>query len=203
MEGTLNPDSLCVIGGHYDNILKSDDPFTLVPGANDNASGVAATFEIARVMKNKRYRPESSIMFIAFGSEETGLWGSGNFAANPHGFSGKIRFMLNNDMIAYEPGSDPSAWGVNILDYDNSHNLRIEAEKICTRFTDLNFRNDNTYNKMSDSYPFFANGYKALFFTSDKMDPNYHTLNDMAANSNFSYCREITKISCALLAEKN
>lgn len=203
IEGTMYPDSLCIIGGHYDNILKSDDPFNIVPGANDNASGVAAAMEIARVFKYNNFSPRNSIMFIAFGAEEIGLWGSINFAANPHEFSQKIKFILNHDMIAYEPENDPSAWCVNILDYDNSHNLRADAEKICASFTKLNFRNDNANNKKSDSYPFFTNGYKALFFASDKVDPNYHTLNDVAANCNFDYCREIVKISCALLADKN
>jgi len=203
IEGTVYPDSLCIIGGHYDNILKSGDPFTLVPGANDNASGVAAVMEIARVMKKESFSPKNSIMFIAFGSEEIGLYGSSNLSSSPEEFSQKIKFMLNNDMIAFEPGTDPSSWYVNIIDYDNSHNLRADAENICSRFTNLNFKNDNKYNQQSDSYPFFINGYKALFFFSDKLDPNYHTLNDVAANCNFSYCREIVKLSCALLADEN
>ncbi|MCJ7446915.1 MAG: M20/M25/M40 family metallo-hydrolase [Bacteroidales bacterium] len=203
ISGTQYPDSLCIIGGHYDNILGTGDPFTIVPGANDNASGVAAALEIARVMKKNNFAPESKIMFIAFGAEELGLWGSKDFAASPDGFSQKIRFMLNNDMIAYEPADDPSGWCVNIIDYDNSHNLRADAEKMCTRYTFLNYKNDNTSSSRSDSYPFFTNGYKALFFASDKVDQNYHTLNDLLENCNFDYCREIVRISCALLADKN
>jgi len=203
IEGTKYPDSLCLIGGHYDNILKDGDPFIIVPGANDNASGTAASLEIARVMKKNRFSPQNTVMFVAFGGEEIGLWGSRDFADNGHEFSKKIKFMLNNDMIAYEPEYNPSQWLVNIIDYDNSHDLRIDAEKICERFTLLGFRNDNTHYKQSDSYPFFLNAYKALFFTSDKTDPNYHTMNDVSANCNFDYCREIVKISCALLADKN
>jgi len=203
ISGTQYPDSLCIVGGHYDNILGTGDPFSIVPGANDNASGVAAALEIARVMKKNNFAPENKIMFIAFGAEELGLWGSKDFASNPDGFSQKIKFMLNNDMIAYEPTDDPAGWYVNIIDYDNSHNLRADAEKMCSRYTILNYRNDNTYSGRSDSFPFFAWGYKALFFYSDKVDPNYHTLNDLPDNCNFDYCREITRISCALLVVKN
>lgn len=201
--GSEYPDSLCVIGGHYDNILSTGDPFTIVPGANDNASGVAAVMEIARVLKKNNFTPKRTIMFIAFGAEEIGLFGSKDFASNPNGFSQKINFMLNSDMIAYEPATDPSGWYVNILDYDNSHDLRYDAEQICTRFTTLNYFNNNASNKYSDSYPFFTNGYKALFFFSNNVDPNYHTLNDLAANCNFEYCREIVKLECALLVNKN
>ena len=201
--GNSYPDSVCIIGGHYDNILNTGDPFSIVPGANDNASGVAAAMEIARVMKKNRYSPRNTIEFIAFGAEELGLYGSNAYALESRQNSKKIKLMLNNDMIAYQPGSNQSTWIVNIIDYDNSHNLRIKAEEMCNRFSVLNFNNDNTYNKQSDSYPFFLNGYKAIFFFSDYLDPNYHTLSDLAENCNFEYCREIVKISCALLVDNN
>ncbi len=205
IRGTKYPDSLCIIGGHYDNTLVADDPFVIVPGANDNASGVAAMLEIARVMKKNNFTPKSTIMFAAFGAEEIGLFGSLHLAADPYEFSQKIRFMLNNDMIAYEAPADPNAssWCVNIIDYDNSHSLRSDAEKICTKFTNLTYKNDNKLNKYSDSYPFYRYGYKALFFFSEQSDPNIHTLNDVAENYDFGYCSEIVKISCTLLADKN
>ena len=80
--------------------------------------------EIARVMKLNNYRPRNTIEFIAFGSEELGLYGSYAFAGNSRQNLKKIKLMLNNDMIAYQPGSDQTAWIVNINDYDNSHTLR-------------------------------------------------------------------------------
>lgn len=196
-------DSLCVIGGHYDNILNTGDPFTIVPGANDNASGVAAAMEIARVMKKNDYSPRNTIEFITFGSEELGLYGSSSYATDARLSSKKIKLMLNNDMIAYQPGKNQQDWIVNIIDYKNSHNLRTEAEQMCSRFTVLKFKNDTTYNKQSDSYPFFTNGFKAIFFISNYLGPNYHTLNDLVENCNFEYCREIVKISCALLVDNN
>jgi hypothetical protein len=202
IEGSDYPDSVCVVGGHYDNILSTSD-LTIIPGANDNASGTAAVLEIARVMKKNNFRPKSTIMFIAFGAEEIGLFGSSDFAANPNEYYRKIRFMLNSDMIAYEPSEIQTEWYVNILDYENSHTLRHEADKFCTSYTLLNHINDNTNNARSDSYPFYANGYKALFFFSYDIAPNYHTVNDVAAECNFSYCREIVKLQCALLVDKN
>ena len=41
--------SLSIVGAHYDNYSAEGDPFTLAPGANDNASGVAAVMEITRI----------------------------------------------------------------------------------------------------------------------------------------------------------
>lgn len=203
LNGTIYPDSLCVIGGHYDNILSSGDPFSVGAGANDNASGVAATLEIARVMKKNKFSPVNTIVFVAFGSEELGLFGSYAFSDSLKQNSGKLKLMLNNDMIAYEPSKLKTEWVVNIADYDNSHNLRADAELLCTKYTDLRFTTVNTYNKQTDSYPFFVSGFKALYFASVHIDPNYHTLNDVASNCNFDYCIEIVRLCCAILVDKN
>jgi bacterial leucyl aminopeptidase len=201
LEGTQYPDSLCILGGHYDSIVTTGDPFSAAPGAHDNASGTAATLEVARVMINNDFKPSKSVMFIAFGAEEIGLYGSRDFALDPDG--GKISFMINNDMVAYETSTDPASWVVNILDYENSHTLRRFAEKVITNRTGLRYINDNTYNRASDSYPFFQYGYKAIFFSSVDTDPYYHTINDVSPNLNFGYAREIAKASCGILAEKN
>jgi hypothetical protein len=205
LEGTEYPDSLCIVGGHYDDVLTQGggDIFSVVPGANDNASGVAGVFETARVIKEKNFSPSGTIKFIAFGAEELGLLGSWDFSFDLNGFPGHIRFMLNFDMIAYETSPDPVNWKVNIMDYDNSHFLREEAEEMITKYTMLQYFNDNTFHNYSDSYPFSTSRNKAIFFFSGDSDPNYHTLSDIPANCNFEYCREIVEASCALLADKN
>ena len=203
LTGSTYPDSVCIIGGHYDDRLMRGDPFSIVPGANDNASGVAAAIELARVMKKSNYSPLNTIEFIAFGAEELGLCGSSAYAGQAIQNAKKIKMMLNNDMIAYQPGTNQSGWIVNIVDYDNSHGLRKEAEQMCSKFTVLSFTNDNAYNNVSDSYRFFLNGYKALFFHSNNIDPGYHSINDVSDNCNFEYCSEIVKISCALLVYMN
>jgi hypothetical protein len=203
LKGSGISDSVSIIGGHFDNNLLSGDPFLKVPGANDNASGVAATLEIARVMEKNNYLPDGTIKFIAFAGEELGLYGSYNYAGKAKNSSEKIKMMLNNDMIAYQPATDKSVWIVNIIDYQNSLSLRSKAETLCTKFTALKFRNDNRYNKQSDSYPFYVNGFKPLFFFSDLIDPGYHTLNDLASNCNFEYCSEIVKLNCAMLVDCN
>lgn len=203
LEGTAYPDSVCVAGAHYDNNLNSGDPFLVAPGANDNAAGVAAIIEMARVFRKYNFSPDNTIEFVAFGAEELGLYGSKAYAAGAASGSRKIKIMLNNDMIAYEPSADPAGWIVDIMDYENSHLLREEAERMCKKFTTLGYINDNTYSQLSDSYPFFLEGYKALFFFSNIPDPGYHSLNDRSVNCNFAYCREIVKISCALLFYNN
>jgi Zn-dependent M28 family amino/carboxypeptidase len=203
LQGNTASDSICVAGGHYDDYLGTGDPFTIDPGANDNASGTAAILELARVMKKNKYQPGNTIQFIAFGAEEMGLLGSSAYAINARTTLKQIKLMLNNDMIAYEPDNNTANWSVNIIDYNNSHYIRTEAEELCTKYTLLKYYNNNTYSNASDSYSFYNNGYKALFFFSNKMDPNYHTLADVISNCNFGYCKEIVKLNCAILVNKN
>ncbi|HKL67287.1 MAG TPA: M20/M25/M40 family metallo-hydrolase [Bacteroidales bacterium] len=205
LEGTVYPDSLSVLGGHYDSILSGtdSDPFSAAPGAHDNASGIAAMLETARVMKDNEFEPEGSVVFIAFGAEELGLHGSAYYCRQAALSSAKIKLMLNNDMIAYETGTDEYDWWVNVMDYDNSGSLLAEAESLASGYTSLNTYNDNELNRYSDSYSFSRYGYPSLFFFKDDHDPNYHSLNDRTENCNFDYCREVTAICVALLVKKN
>lgn len=59
--GTDLADEIVIIGAHYDSFLGS-------PGANDNASGVAATLELARHFKDAQ--PRRTLRFICFTNEE-------------------------------------------------------------------------------------------------------------------------------------
>ncbi len=203
--GNTYPDSICVLGAHYDNRISSDtgDPFVFVPGANDNATGVGATLEIARVMKQKSFIPSSTIKFVVFGAEEFGLFGSFNFSQKSASQGENIRMMINNDMIGIPASSDPVMWYVNIIDYDNSHYLRSEAQRLCDRYSSVRYFNDNSAAKRSDSYPFYLSGFKSLFFIQDTPGSTYHTESDLVNTINFQYYREIVKISCALLVDRN
>lgn len=59
--GGAKRDEIVVVGGHYDSVRGS-------PGANDNATGVAATLAIARRLAASK--PERTLRFIAFACEE-------------------------------------------------------------------------------------------------------------------------------------
>ena len=60
-----------MISAYYDGLGTGSDG-TVYPGANDNASGVAAMLEIARVMMESKYRPDKTIMFVAWAGGERG-----------------------------------------------------------------------------------------------------------------------------------
>ena len=205
LRGVNYPDSISVIGAHYDDIIAdgTGDPFLLVPGANDNASGVAATLEIARIIKKESFIPASTIHFVTFAAEELGLYGSYDYAQKANARQDNIIMMLNNDMIAFPASTSHINWCVNIIDYNNSGYLRSEAEELCGKHTFLWSINDNSLSGRSDSYPFYLNGFKPLFFIEKELGITYHTVDDLVTSLDFIYCREIAKISCAMLIDKN
>jgi len=85
--GTRAPEEIVVVGGHRDSVQVS-------PGANDNASGIAALLEAARLLASTP--AARTIHVVAFGAEELGLVGSRAYAQHP---PGKIAGMINVDMV--------------------------------------------------------------------------------------------------------
>lgn len=60
-----------IVSAYYDGLGTGPDG-TVYPGANDNASGVAAMLEIARVLKEGPYPPEKTVIFVAWSGGERG-----------------------------------------------------------------------------------------------------------------------------------
>lgn len=92
-----------VVGAHYDHLGRGGEGSLAARegdihhGADDNASGVAAMLELARLFAAER--PRRSIVFIAFGGEEEGLLGSSWYANNPVVPLAQTVAMINMDMV--------------------------------------------------------------------------------------------------------
>ncbi len=109
LAGTDPSGRTIVISGHYDsrvtNILDSESQ---APGADDDASGVAAVLELAHVMSH--YRFGATLVFLAVAGEEQGLLGSAHWARAARRRNAFIEADLNNDIIG---NSKSEAGGVN------------------------------------------------------------------------------------------
>lgn len=99
LKGTDPEDSrIIMISGHLDSRAARDtDNKSLAPGANDDASGVAAMLEIARIMSKNGY--PATIVFMAVSGEEHGLFGAKHMAQKAKDENWNIIALLNNDMI--------------------------------------------------------------------------------------------------------
>ena len=84
VKGSQRPDETVMYGAHWDAYGRAtpkngDDIYN---GAVDNATGVAAVLELARLFAEGP-APQRSVGFIAWAAEETGLLGAEYYAANP------------------------------------------------------------------------------------------------------------------------
>jgi len=98
-------DEAIVIGAHYDHLGRGGEG-SLAPregdihhGADDNASGVAALIELARMFSSQNPKPRRTIVFIAFSGEEEGLIGSNYYVNHPVVPLTKTVAMINMDMV--------------------------------------------------------------------------------------------------------
>ena len=85
LPGSTRPDETILYGAHWDHLgvgLPDAKGDSIYNGAVDNATGVAALIELARVAAAGP-RPERSLAFAAWTAEEKGLLGSEYYAANP------------------------------------------------------------------------------------------------------------------------
>ena len=88
-----------VLGAHLDHLGIVDG--AIHPGADDNASGVAALLEIARVFAASRERPKRTLVFVFWTGEEEGKFGSAHWVRHPLWPLAKTAAYLNLDMIGH------------------------------------------------------------------------------------------------------
>lgn len=102
--GSTRPDEVIVIGAHYDTVIGT-------PGADDNATGVAALLELADWLRSTT--TARTVRFVAFANEEHpgGPWesmGSCVYANSCRAAGDNIKAMLSLEMLGVysdAPGS--------------------------------------------------------------------------------------------------
>lgn len=101
-----------VIGAHYDHLgmgwpdVRQANQGKIHYGADDNASGIAVMLELARQIA-KKWRPQRTIIFIAFTGEEANLLGSTYYVSHDNHYPTRnIMAMLNLDTVG-RLGSNP------------------------------------------------------------------------------------------------
>lgn len=197
--GSSAPEEIYVVGGHWDSICLPD-PVNDAPGVDDNGTAVAATLEIARVMKQSGYKPEATIQFTLFAAEELGLFGSRYASAKARFASTDLRYMLNMDMISNNPGNIPE---VKIYQYLGFEWASLVAADATERYTDLSaVFPDDKMNDGSDSYPYWLNQFPSAYFEEIVFSPNWHYPSDTLGNCNVPYLKKVAGAALATLAEQ-
>lgn len=103
--GTSDPKRVVVVTGHIDSrVTDVMDIAHDAPGANDDASGVAAVLESARLLSKRRFA--ATIVYGVLAGEEQGLYGGKVLADYAHEKGWQVEADLNNDIVGNSHGQD-------------------------------------------------------------------------------------------------
>lgn len=193
--GTTKPNEIVVLGAHY-------DAYQGTPGADDNASGVAALLHFARIYKNK---PQArTLRFVFFVNEEPpAFWtedmGSLVYARKCKAANDSITAMISLESIGYfsdKRGSQNYPWPLNLLYPDTgdfiafvsnygSRALNKRALALFRETAQFPAEGGSPPGIMpgvgwSDHWSFWECGYDAIMVTDTATfrNPFYHTPND-------------------------
>jgi len=98
LRGTASPERFYVMTGHLDSRVTDVLDFTSdAPGADDDASGVAAVLELARVFAAHQF--PGTLIFATVAGEEQGLYGSAFMAQQMAAAGADVQGMFSNDII--------------------------------------------------------------------------------------------------------
>ena len=164
--GRLASDAV-LIGGHYDHLgvrapVNGDSIYN---GAEDNASGSAAVLAAAEAFVQSGVQPQRSILFMAFGAEESGLLGSQAYATRPTIPLKNLAGVLNMDVMnLYGRTRDVSALGVDQSSLGGVFTTAAAAEGLRVTVDSGSLIRGSFFR--SDHFPFARAGVPALSLES-------------------------------------
>ena len=185
-----NSNQWIIIGAHYDSVEES-------PGANDNGSGVIATLQIARIIRD--LMPKIGVRIINFGAEEQGFIGSSHYVKNTLLTSDSIILMLNLDQLGGTKGEDNSKIYCERDDDTNPSSNNAMSSLMTDTLSNLISLYTNLTPVISDAYssdyvPFENEGMiiTGLYQESDYSD-HYHKSTDLVSNMDVDATVEVIK----------
>jgi hypothetical protein len=198
-----NNNHLILISAHYDSRMQDlNQTDARAPGADDNASGVTAILELARILSQVDLK--NDIQFVLFSGEEQGQWGSTAYVNYLQTNNTKLDLVINLDMIGY-----PTLGLDNIvIEYDlgNIATNDIYSKKIGQFIEQIALDYTNLEASLhplgkTDLIPFEATG-KTVIGIHDggsKLNPNYHSTSDIPDTLNIEYLTSVTKLVLATI----
>ena len=208
LNGT-NPDApQYLFGAHYDSMTLAALGYesgnsTYAPGADDDASGVAATIELARVLHDKSFN--STVKFVAFGAEETGLNGSYEFVQKELADGVLYAGTAIMDMIGYR---DTPRNEIFVFRESSKNQFAGLMQQVVIDYSiDLSLTTiSGTLFSSSDHYPFWMAGYPSILIIEEitegwPVNPYYHSENDTAVHLSQEQMTAVSKTLLGCLLE--
>ncbi len=188
---------------HFDSRQENlGAPESPAPGANDNATGVAVLFEMARLLKDVPLRVP--LRFALFSGEEQGLWGSTAYAAECKKRGEKLTLVFNLDEVGY-----PDRAKSLFLDRDEggvpannaaSATLVARLEALAKTVVKVPTKIDPV--EASDYVPFEQLGYVVTgLYEGEYRYPHYHKSTDTPDKVDFAYVTDMARLTLAFLLD--
>jgi Zn-dependent M28 family amino/carboxypeptidase len=134
-------DRIFIISGHLDNMRSNVmDRTGDAPGANDDASGVAAVIECARIMS--RHLFPATVIFVAVSGEEQGLLGAHFMAEKARKENRNIEAVFNNDIVGSNNTSETNIFNNTRVRVFSEGLPAFETAKQAERIRSLGLEND-------------------------------------------------------------
>ncbi|HEX8160398.1 MAG TPA: M20/M25/M40 family metallo-hydrolase [Pyrinomonadaceae bacterium] len=156
---------------------------TVCNGADDDASGVVAVLELARVL-GAGERPKRTVYFVTFGSEERGGFGAQHFLAHPPAPLAQMIANLEFEMIG-RPDAKVEAGTLWLTGFERS-NLGAELARHGARLVADPHPEQNFFQR-SDNYALARRGVVAHTVSSFGLHPEYHQPADDLAHIDFAH----------------
>jgi Zn-dependent M28 family amino/carboxypeptidase len=216
VEVTAPGNSFVVVGAHYDTVPGS-------PGADDNASAVAALIELAG-MVGKEGLP---IRFVAFANEEMPYFlgpemGSWNSARRSRDRGETVRAMLSLEMLGYyrdEPRTQTYPPPLGLLYPDRANFIAFVGDlgaRSLVRKAIASFRRNAKFPSegvaapsfvpgitLSDHWSFRTHGFPAVMVTDTayNRNPHYHLATDTPEKLDYERLARVTQGLAAVVRE--
>lgn len=198
-------DEYVILTAHLDHLgirpTDEENDDEIYNGAMDNATGVAALLEVARLLSEAP--PKRSIVAIALTAEEKGLIGSDYFARNPTVRGESIVATVNLDMpiLTYEFidiiafGAERSTLYDAVFQATQRHGLTLSPDP---------YPDEGIFTR-SDHYSFVKQGVPAVFLfpghanggesaQAEFLKTHYHEPSDEFRHINFEALRRFTAV---------
>lgn len=189
--GTGHPEEIVVVGPHLDS-TSGDQSDSVAPGADDNASGVAAALYMAKVFAGHRF--DRTIRFVFFDSEESGKRGSVYYVDKAKTGGDDIVAMLAPDMFGYNGSGDELELHTRTEDTAGAGADRAIAQTLVDVVTTYSISGVQPTiladgKDWSDQQLFWETGYPAIMVVQDleQMNPRNHTAEDTVSHFVWSY----------------
>ena len=186
-------DEIIVVGASLDGLGMQGET-CLFPGADINASGVAAVLETARLLSDPEYRPHRSVAFVLFSGSEQQYMGSRQFVADfpklrrVEAFVGAQNIGSGDSVVVLGGGRFPSLYDI-AWQRDTSHyrqNMVRDGKKSLAR---------------GDARAFEAIGVPSLMFTTLNGMHHNHVTTDIWENVDRRILGIVTTLMVETVAE--